>query len=126
MTCSTLTASTISSINFPDGKVQNSSAIGYGQTYNNVTASRALNTAYTNSTGRPIFVFVSGNTSQNTSASFTAYINTVNIGLAGVCTNASYGAGIGLTFIVPAGSTYYVVGSSAGSALTLTTWFELS
>lgn len=42
-------------------------AIGYGQTWQNLTYSRAWNTVYTNSTGKPIGVNLGGNTLTGTS-----------------------------------------------------------
>ena len=47
-------------ITFPDATVQSTSAksIGVGQTWQNLTASRANNTTYTNASGKPIMVSV--------------------------------------------------------------------
>ena len=43
---------------FAQDKTTNSYALGVGQTWQNVTASRGLITTYTNSTGRPIMVAI--------------------------------------------------------------------
>ena len=40
------------------GKVLNDTMFGVNQTTQNMTSSRIINTTYTNSTGRPIFVFI--------------------------------------------------------------------
>ena len=49
-----------SGITYPDSTTESSASIGYGQTWQNVTSSRAFGTTYTNSTGRPIMVIVTG------------------------------------------------------------------
>ena len=88
-----------------------------GQTWQNVTASRAADTTYTNTTGRAIEVIVGFVASA--SATMTAVIN----GLPRVG-NSSTGIGgddyCGLSFIVPAGSTYRIEITTG----TLT-WLEL-
>jgi hypothetical protein len=80
-----------------------SNALGYNQTWQNVTGSRASGTTYTNSTGRPIMVAI---TAYNNSAPI--YINGVQylytLGYA-----ASYGTA---SFVVPAGATYSATLSS--------------
>lgn len=55
------TTLTSTGITFPDGTTQTtapSAGLGYGQTYQNVTSSRALSTTYYNTTGKPITVSV--------------------------------------------------------------------
>ena len=55
----TLTStSTTQALTAAQGKVLNDQAFGVGQTWQDVTASRALGTTYTNSTGKPIQVSV--------------------------------------------------------------------
>ena len=55
----TLTStSTAQALTAAQGKVLNDQAFGVGQTWQDVTASRALGTTYTNSTGKPIQVSV--------------------------------------------------------------------
>jgi hypothetical protein len=88
-------------------------AIGVGQTWQNLTASRAPATTYTNSTGKPIQVAISILTNVAT--------NTFTID--GVIV-FSVGAGtqqMSLSFIIPDGSTYRFDGSVHGSV----DWSEL-
>jgi len=75
--------------------------LGIGQTWQNVNASRALNTTYTNSTGKPISVIIWGNGSGD---GLYVYINGIEI---------RFMSGAGLTnmsgsFIVPVGASYRV------------------
>ncbi len=91
---------------------------GAGQSWQDVTASRALGTTYTNNTGRPIQVIVSANSS-TPSALMTATLGGVSIegpaqGTSGI--NAS------MSFVIPNGVTYSV--SMVGST-TLAAWAEL-
>jgi len=98
------------------GVLSNCTVFGYGQTWTDVTGSRAIDsTVYTNSTARPISVVI---TAQNNGFDF--YIDSVKIAAV-----SGYG-GVGgfnysCNFIVPAGSTYKAVNSSA----TKVSWFEL-
>lgn len=92
--------------------------IGVNQTYQNVFASRALGTTYTNSTGKPIFVMVSvlsGSTSQN----MQIIINSVNLGFYSSVSGAA--SVLPVFFIVPNGQTYAVIIGSG----TLQSWAEL-
>jgi hypothetical protein len=88
--------------------------------YANVTASRALGTTYTNSTGRPLFVsafFTSG--SSGAYSSINVAIGSVTI--QGV-TQASYSNYFSTIFIVPPGATYKL--TSTGIVPTITFWGE--
>lgn len=94
-------------------------AIGEGQTWQILTASRAYNTVYTNTTGRAIFVSVTNSAGNSGSA---------NILIDGVITARTQGQ-TGATnvqgsasVIVPDGSTYEVV--TSGSNI-LVYWLEL-
>lgn len=87
--------------------------IGVGQTWQNLTGSRAANTNYTNSTGRPIMVFAKSTSAQG---SITALVNSVEVAYA-----AAGGHTMGINFLVPAGAVYrvnYVAG-------TMSYWSEL-
>jgi len=97
---------------------QQSQTFGVGQTMTDVSGSRAFNTNYTNTTGKPIAVYVQATTPSGGGA--------VGLFIAGsesaVSVNSAAGGIIGLTGIVPAGLTYQIgtTGSvSAGS------WKEL-
>ena len=98
------------------GVLSSCTVFGYGQTWTDVTGSRAIDsTVYTNSTARPISVVI---TAVNNGFDF--YIDSVKIAAV-----SGYG-GVGgfnysCNFIVPAGSTYKAVNSSA----TKVSWFEL-
>ena len=91
-------------------------------TWQDVTASRALGTTYTNSTGNAIFVSVYATT--GTGAGTIKYtINSVDIGVQGISAGASCTMRNTLTFIVPNGATYSVTGVAGTN--TLTSWFEI-
>lgn len=94
------------------------SSIGYGQTWQ--APSRALATTYYNTTGRPIFVFVSGSSS---GVNGLWYI-TINGTLWGYTTSA-YGPGAVTagSFIVPPNGSYSVTNTGAGA--TIANWSEL-
>jgi hypothetical protein len=99
------------------GALSWSNSVGAGQTWTNVTASRAFGTTYTNSTGAPITVVIAF-----------AY---PTAGAAGVLTvggvaiqfgqvNSAYIQLASGTAIVPAGATYVFTAST-----TLNQWLEL-
>jgi hypothetical protein len=88
--------------------------IGVGQTFQ--TPSRAFNTTYTNSTGRPIAVYIRIVTLSGTGA--TLFVDGVAIAQDSGVTNI----GSNLSCIVPAGSTYIV--STTGTP-SLNSWAEL-
>lgn len=90
--------------------------LGIGQTWQDLTGSRALNTTYTNSTGRTIVVQY--NTTATAASAITCTVGGVS--LLGSTLNAS-GAQGGGTFIVPPGATYI---ASSGNQ-NLTAWREL-
>lgn len=90
--------------------------LGVSQTWQDVKASRAYGTTYTNSTGRPIYVYVYS--SIGTNGTFTITVNGVTWGgyhyAAGNCGTP--------TFIVPSGGTYSI---STTASLTVANWMEL-
>jgi hypothetical protein len=45
---------------FSNGSIQTAAAVGYGQTWQNVGASRSTGTTYTNSTGQTIMLAITG------------------------------------------------------------------
>ena len=135
MTTSTITFSTINSIKFSDGYVQNSSSLGYGQSYVNQTSYRSVNAgnAYTNNTGRPIFVMVSVRASDGSTTEITGYVYINGVITCEKLTNSTYNGQAFYVywdtyFIVPAGATYqvYCYQSYFATGVELMTWFELS
>ena len=80
-------------------------ALGYGQSWQNVTSSRSTNVTYTNSTGRTIFV--SADLTFSNATYF--YVNGVNIWIGGDTA----------TIPVPNGATYMISGNPVNI------WFEL-
>jgi hypothetical protein len=88
--------------------------IGAGQTWQNVAASRAVNTVYTNNTGKPIMVCVTCGSSQRLDP---ILVDSVTVGdIVSISTTT-----IPFSFIVPNGSTY----KCGGSGDTFSFWVEL-
>lgn len=79
------------------------SGLGVGQTYQNVTASRAFNTTYTNSTGKPIFVSVTCVAANGSPANIT--VSGISFYSTSAFTN---NANAQASFVVPDGTTYSV------------------
>ena len=94
--------------------------IGVGQTWTNVTASRAINTTYTNSTGKPILVVISC-TGNGANGLFGAEVDGTTIMFSP--STASSGHWSSVSFIVPDGSTYDT--NQQGANVTLGRWWEL-
>lgn len=91
------------SVEFPGGI---SGVLGAGQTWQDVTASRAAATNYTNTTGKPITICVSFNYVGNGTSSIT---------VSGVLVNrftfSLGGTGATMSAIIPAGSVYSAQGN---------------
>ena len=90
---------------------------GVGQAHQDVTAYRAFGSTYTNSTGRPIVISVSGQTTSSTT-SLTGVVGGVTICQQGT---SFTGITLSMTFAVPNGATYSV--SAVNNSLTI--WSEL-
>ena len=88
---------------------------GTGQTWTDVTASRASGTTYTNTTGKPILVNANSNTSS--SGSMTCVVSGVTINNNATGTTSSGVA----SFIVPPSATYSITFGTYG----LSKWAEL-
>jgi hypothetical protein len=88
-------------------------SLGNGQTWQNMTGSRAIGTTYYNTTGRPIFIAPDITSAGGSSA---LSINGVTV----MGWNQSAGGHMPLQAIIPIGATY---GISAGSSVT--NWWEL-
>lgn len=91
--------------------------LGYGQTWQDVKASRSFNTTYTNTTGKPIFIalVISGGTSPNVSFNLNGSGNVQFIHATGDIDNAY--------LVVPNGQTYQV--NSISGANSIWEWREL-
>jgi hypothetical protein len=95
--------------------------LGLSQTWTDVTASRALGTTYTNTTGKPIQIIVSGNTGGGSSGG-SIYITVGGITVHG---NWAYSGSVpaaSVAAIVPSGVTY---SAFAGGSISLASWAEL-
>lgn len=97
------------------------SSIGYGQTWQDVAASRALGTTYYNTTSKPIQVSVSTN-SVSTGGYISAICNGVTLGYQGTASIASGSSFACFQFIVPSGASYSV---NNLTGMTLQFWAEL-
>lgn len=98
--------------------------IGKGQTWQDVLASRAVATDYTNNTGKPIFVSVGIEAAGADNAPTRAQllvdgVTVMDFGMSVSGTNREYGAA---SAVVPAGSVYRLNWIVVG---TLYTWAEL-
>jgi len=94
-------------------------ALGQGQTWQDVKASRSKGVTYTNSTGKPIAVAISSE-GGGTQGRITLTIGSVDVMLDGI--DASYSNNMGSVFgIVPNGTTY----SATSDYSTFSLWTEL-
>lgn len=105
-------------------------AIGgsFGSNYSNVTGARTFNTTYSNGLGYPIVVYVVGGSNNIVNNKYIyGYVNALCVvSQATTDANAGYGWADTLgniTFIVPAGATYFV--SAPQSYTVLKSWVEL-
>ena len=96
------------------------SSLGVGQTWTNVTASRAIATQYTNTTGKPILVVISC-TGNGPNGLFGAVVDGSTIMYSP--STASSGYWTSVSFVVPNGSTYNT--NQQGANVTLGLWWEL-
>ena len=102
--------------------------IGISQTWTNVTGSRSYGTTYTNSTGKPIYVSVSGSSSSASGGGIQFYIGGTLIAQQGATQNASIASYHNITMIVPDGITYSanaIPGGGGQGGSSLAQWFEL-
>lgn len=107
-----------SGIVFNDSTGQSTAAIGFNQTWQNVVASRAVDTTYTNSTGKPIQISIAVQLGANATGYLVINGNQVNRG-----SNPFADRSINLTqffAIIPNGATYAVTGFNG-----ITFWWEL-
>ena len=97
------------------GSAGGGGGLGINQTWQDVLASRALNTIYQNNTGNPISVALQCNVGGGIGAC-TGYVSNVWVGTSYNFAGTSQSA---MTFIVPSGASYRVAGNS------VTQWSEL-
>ena len=83
-------------------------ALGVGQSWSDVTSSRDTNITYTNTTGKPIEVMISGEAYYE--SDFYIYVNNVPI----LKVDLDSGYLFSESFIVPAGATYKITANSPG------------
>mgnify|MGYP003639393860 CR=1 FL=1 len=93
------------------------SGLGVGQTWQNVTSSRAVNTTYTNSTGRPIYIAIRCTT---TAGTILLTVDSLVVGV--VQDNDPVTNGGVMSAIVPNGKTYIV---TYGATVSIIAWSEL-
>ena len=99
-----------------DGYPTKNNAIGVGQTWRDMKASRVMNTTYTNSTGRPIMVSVRSLAYND--FSMTMYVVGIAVADAHIARYDTQASSTCCT-VVPAGSTYRLTGSP------INVWTEL-
>ena len=98
------------------------SSLGVSQTWVDVTASRALSTTYTNTTGRPMEVLVTLYApAANANPILNLIISGVTRAIGGCYGSTTYAF---LSGIVPSGATYAVTSTGTGG-YTLNKWMEL-
>lgn len=102
------------------GRALAADGLGYGQTWQNVTGSRALATTYYNTTGKPIYVNLSNCYSSSGVATYTLTIGGQTASVCNPWNTNTYGEVNG---VVPPGASYAV--TTSGSA-TGYLWSELS
>lgn len=109
-------------ITFNNSSVSSVGGVGDGQTWTTVSGSRALSTTYTNSTGKPIVVAISG-------APTTIAGGSLILTVAGVAITSALGVGtasglVAIQAMVPNGATYVATYSLSGG-LSSIVWNEL-
>lgn len=97
--------------------IAHSTDIGIGQTWKNVIGSRSLGVSYTNASGKPIMISF-GMSETEQSASLTARVNGVTVGVLSIKVNWSQSKSS--SFIVPSNSSYRIDG------IGISFWSELS
>jgi hypothetical protein len=97
--------------------------LGVDQTWQNVTASRAVSTTYTNTTGRPIVVAISGSIGSFANYNIVLSVDGVIVEAPAGSLNGDGAAPNSVSAIVPNGATYRVA-PNAGT-LSINYWVEL-
>ncbi len=94
-------------------------SIGYGQTYQDLTASRSFGTTYYNETGKPIQVMADGSAAAGGNF-LQPIVNGVSLPFGDQAPAGTYRVATGW-FVVPPGASY----SIASTGITKVSWFEL-
>jgi len=125
----TVAPSTSGNVLTSDGTTWTSAAatsIGVGQTWQSVIGSRSTGTTYTNSTGRPIMVSVSCQSTSSPGGAFGFQINGTRVAWQGAAQNAAIASFSNITIIIPNGVTYLVEsGSVSNGGIAVSYWYEL-
>ena len=111
------TARTINNVLFDGTANINLPLLGYGQTWQDVSSSRASGATYTNTTQRPIFISIYSNTGQSYGKSVTLLVDDVRVGYMDTASNDD----AQLTAIIPPNSKYSV--SFPGFVLSSNLWW---
>ena len=114
------TARTINNVLFDGTANINLPLLGYGQTWQDVTGSRASGITYTNDTDKPIMISV---IATGRDATVTIYVGSVLVAKQTDIYDGPSNASTGST-IVPAGATYRVI-STNKYGVSITSWVEL-
>jgi hypothetical protein len=104
------------------GKLDIAAALGVGQTWQNATGSRALNTTYTNTSGRPIMVSVNSSVNPSGADFLSILVNNVTAAIS-LANSTCYGNS--MTVIVPPGATYRAIISGGTGTSKISYWAEL-
>lgn len=108
-----------SGVTYPSGTTATAAGVGDGQTWQSVTGSRAISTTYYNTTGKPIYVYITG--AANITGYFIMQINGVTMANSQQAyTNGTY---LTIAMIVPPGASYSAV--SGGGSASIVQWSEL-
>lgn len=99
--------STAQALTAQQGWVLKNRDFGFDQTVQDVTASRALGTTYTNSTGKPILISV---TVTGTNDGVITTLTVGGVAAARVSNSSQYGQAKNICYVIPPSSTYSVVG----------------
>lgn len=96
------------------------SGLGVGQTWQDVLSTRNVGTTYTNSTGKPIMIFIQNSSPGSGTSASTLTINGVQLGT--IASGTLNVQTMGGSILIPAGATYSVAFTGTGS---IAIWKEL-
>ena len=96
--------------------------LGVGQTWQNVSGSRVLGTTYTNTTGKPIVVSVSGTNTALGTQGLSLSVSGLVVATVAQNSGATTGYSVVVSAVIPVSATYSVVLIGVSQ---ITTWAEL-